>query len=56
MLGFCIVHDGQRIRTALIHGIHLHPKDVGGAILSLDQAEPPEAGCGLVTTGPITAQ
>lgn len=26
-----------------ITGVHLHPKDVGGAILSLDQADPPES-------------
>ena len=26
-----------------IHGIHLHPADVGGAILSIDQADPPES-------------
>jgi len=26
-----------------IRGIHLHPADVGGAILSLDQADPPES-------------
>jgi len=26
-----------------IHGLHLHPKDVGGAILSIDQADPPES-------------
>ena len=26
-----------------IHGLHLHPKDVGGAILSIDQASPPES-------------
>ncbi|HSL58707.1 MAG TPA: VOC family protein [Acidimicrobiales bacterium] len=24
-----------------IHGIHLHPADIGGAIVSLDQADPP---------------
>lgn len=26
-----------------IHGLHLHPKDVGAAILSIDQADPPES-------------
>ncbi len=26
-----------------IRGLHLHPKDVGGAILSIDQADPPES-------------
>jgi len=26
-----------------IHGLHLHPKDVGGAIVSIDQANPPES-------------
>jgi len=26
-----------------MHGLHLHPKDVGGAILSIDQATPPES-------------
>jgi hypothetical protein len=42
--GLRIVHDGQvNERGTSIHGIHLHPKDVGGAILSLDQADPPES-------------
>ena len=42
--GLRIVHDGQvNERDTSIHGIHLHPKDVGGAILSLDQADPPES-------------
>jgi hypothetical protein len=42
--GLRIVHDGRVDQHgASIHGIHLHPKDVGGAILSLDQAEPPES-------------
>jgi len=26
-----------------IRGLHVHPKDVGGAILSVDQADPPES-------------
>ena len=26
-----------------IRGVHLHPRDVGGAILSLDEARPPES-------------
>ena len=26
-----------------IHGLHLHPKDVGGAIVSIDRADPPES-------------
>jgi hypothetical protein len=26
-----------------IHGLHLHPKDVGGAIVSIDWADPPES-------------
>ena len=26
-----------------ICGLHIHPKDVGGAILSVDQADPPES-------------
>ncbi len=26
-----------------IRGLHLHPKDVGGAIVSIDQADPPES-------------
>jgi hypothetical protein len=26
-----------------IRGLHLHPKDVGGAIVSIDQASPPES-------------
>lgn len=36
-----------------IRGAHLHPADVGGAILSLDQADPPEAWpwCGPAWTG-----
>lgn len=42
--GMRIVHDGKvDAHGASIHGIHLHPKDVGGAILSLDQADPPES-------------
>ncbi len=42
--GIRIVHDGEvNERGASIHGIHLHPKDVGGAILSLDEADPPES-------------
>ena len=39
-----IVHDGEITeKDASIRGIHLHPKDVGGAILSLDEAHPPES-------------
>ena len=36
-----------------IRGAHLHPADVGGAILSLDEADPPEAWpwCGPEWTG-----
>tara|TARA_B100001057_G_C22751364_1_gene911913 strand:+ start:621 stop:1331 length:711 start_codon:yes stop_codon:yes gene_type:complete len=42
--GMRIVHDGKvDAHGASIRGIHLHPKDVGGAILSLDQAEPAES-------------
>jgi len=49
--GFRIVHDGGITQPgagsgrtpATIRGIHLHPKDVGGAILSIDQADPPES-------------
>ena len=49
--GFRVVHDGGVTqpttapgeRAATIHGIHLHPKDVGAAILSIDQADPPES-------------
>lgn len=42
--GFRIIHDGgTRGDGASIRGIHLHPKDVGGAILSIDQADPPES-------------
>lgn len=37
-LGVRVVWEGQ---GPGIEGMHLHPKDVGGAILSLDQAEPP---------------
>ena len=35
-----IVFDAQ---VPGITGIHLHPADVGGAILSIDQADPPES-------------
>lgn len=38
--GFRIVHDASGDR---IEGIHLHPADVGGAIISIDQATPPES-------------
>ena len=42
--GMRIIHDGDiRERDAYVRGIHLHPKDVGGAILSIDQADPPES-------------
>lgn len=42
--GIRIVHDGTLTQgEARIRGIHLHPKDVGGAILSVDQANPPES-------------
>ena len=42
--GIRIVHDGKVTeRNASIQGIHLHPKDVGGAILSLDKADPKES-------------
>lgn len=42
--GMRIIHDGEiKAREAYIRGIHLHPKDVGGAILSIDQADPPES-------------
>lgn len=42
--GMRVVHDGEiKQKGAAIRGIHLHPKDVGGAILSLDQAEPQES-------------
>ena len=42
--GIRVVHDGTLERAgAMIRGIHLHPKDVGGAILSVDQANPPES-------------
>ena len=30
-------------RASQIKGLHIHPKDVGGAILSIDQADPPES-------------
>ncbi len=43
-VGIRIVHDGKVVQDdAAIRGIHLHPKDVGGAILSVDQADPPES-------------
>ena len=41
--------DSTGIRVAFeakakdITGLHLHPKDVGGAILSIDEASPPES-------------
>ncbi len=40
-----------------IRGAHLHPVDVGGAILSLDQADPPEPWpwCGPAWTGSVPA-
>ena len=46
--GFRIIHDGGTSQpsgpdgqeAARIRGIHLHPKDVGGAILSIDEANP----------------
>ena len=47
--GIRIVHEGGTKgiggdgEAASIHGIHMHPKDVGGAILSIDQADPPQS-------------
>lgn len=42
--GTRIIHDGDiKGHDAYIRGIHLHPKDVGGAILSIDQAVPTES-------------
>ncbi len=42
--GFRLVHEGGVSGDGeSINGIHLHPKDVGGAILSIDQADPPES-------------
>lgn len=49
--GIRIVHDGGTTQPtvadgeqpATIHGIHLHPRDVGGAIVSIDQSDPPES-------------
>lgn len=43
--GFRVVHEGGTASAAgeSINGIHLHPKDVGGAILSIDQSDPPES-------------
>lgn len=40
-----------------IRAAHLHPADVGGAILSLDEADPPEAWpwCGPAWTGDVPA-
>lgn len=38
---FRIVHEGGTQGDGEeIHGIHLHPKDTGGAILSIDEANP----------------
>lgn len=39
-LGVRVVWQAER---AEISGMHLHPRDVGGAILSLDEARPPES-------------
>ncbi len=39
-LGVRIVFE---VKTEGAEGIHLHPRDVGGAILSLDQMTPPES-------------
>lgn len=49
--GIRIVHDGGTTQPtvadgeqpATIHGIHLHPRDVGGAIVSIDESNPPES-------------
>ena len=42
--GMRVVHDGEIKQTRRRHtGYSLHPKDVGGAILSLDQAQPQES-------------
>ena len=38
--GFSIIHEASGDG---IDGIHLHPREVGGAILSIDQATPPES-------------
>lgn len=38
-LGVRVVWEAERPG---IRAVHLHPKDVGGAILSLDEADPPE--------------
>ena len=38
-LGVRVVFD---VKAPGAEGIHLHPRDVGGAILSLDQMDPPE--------------
>lgn len=38
--GLRIVYEAKE---AGITGLHLHPKDVGAAILSIDQADPPES-------------
>jgi hypothetical protein len=38
--GIRIVFDAK---ASGIHGLHLHPKDVGGAILSIDEATPAES-------------
>ena len=42
--GIRVIHDGGvKGDGESIRGIHLHPKDVGGAILSIDQADPPQS-------------
>ena len=38
--GFRIVHEAS---GPGIRGVHLHPREIGGAILSIDQADPPES-------------
>jgi len=38
--GFRIVFEAK---GEAIHGLHLHPKDVGGAILSIDEANPAQS-------------
>ncbi len=49
--GFRVIHEGGTEQPtvgpgeerASIKGVHFHPKDVGGAILSIDQPDPPSS-------------
>jgi Glyoxalase-like domain len=58
--GVRVVWSGTEQRAgATVRGRHLHPRDVGGAIVSLDEVAPPEAwpwaGDGWATMGATSA-